>query len=423
MVIKMKNKKYKLKSVLRICMCTYVLLTLFSSSTITALTIDQIFNENFDSEVETKMEAAHAPSSTVSVINSSEVVFEKGYGAQSELDTVYPLYSINKPILAVAILQLYEDGIIDLDEDINSYLPFEIRNPYWPSIPITCKQLLSHQSSLKDRFNEMYEDIIFNSTIPFPEYIYELTNENGSLYSIDLWRDYQPGTGSTYSSLDFDILGYILELKTGDSIDQYLNENIFVPLDMLSTKRNWSDFIQSKRAIPYTWKESINDYEQLDWIDLGGAMDYKTTIEDLSNLLIALMNGGAYDSVRILEDLTVDIMIQDYADGFGLGIFVNTKIKQDSNIRGYNGHIGVGPGYILNMYFKENIGVIFFTNQNDEAGQALADIMPIYHYIFDKAEEINKIPTEETNFHTVTIITLLVSLTVFRFMIKRRKNC
>ena len=206
----MRNKKCKLKSAFSVYIYVLILLILFSSSTITALPIDQIFNESFDSEIVSKIEAAHVPSCVLSVVNSSEVVFEKGYGAQSELDTVYPLYSINKPILAVAILQLYEEGIIDLDEDINSYLPFEIRNPYWPSIPITCKQLLSHQSRLKDRFNETYEDIIFNSTIPLPDYIYELVNENGSLYSTELWRDYQPGTGSAYSSLDFDILAYIL---------------------------------------------------------------------------------------------------------------------------------------------------------------------------------------------------------------------
>ena len=83
---------------------------------------------------------------------------------------------------------------------------------------------------------------------------------------------------------------------------------------MLNTKRNWSDIIQSKRAIPYTWKESISDSVQLDWIDLGGALDYKTTIQDLSKILIVLMNGGEYNSVRILEESTVNIMIQDYAD-------------------------------------------------------------------------------------------------------------
>ena len=226
----------------------FIMSTLMRSNLV-ALQPSEIFDTDFDTEVESKMTTTHMPSCAISVVNHSNVVFEKGYGDQPELDTVYPLYSINKPLLAVAFLQLYEEGLIDLNGDINCYLPFSIRNPNWPDIPITCSYLLSHQSSLNDRNSVNYLDIIVNSTVPFPDYIYELLHENGSLFSEDIWWSYQPGTGSAYSSLDFEVLAYILELQSGMTLNEYLEDNILTPLNMLNTKNNWSDYTESRRPL------------------------------------------------------------------------------------------------------------------------------------------------------------------------------
>ena len=416
----MKKKIKTKKGIGSIIFVVFFIMSFLIQSNIAALQLAEIFNTDFDTEVESKMTATHIPSCAMSVINQSDVIFEKGYGEQPELDTVYPLYSINKPLLAVAFLQSYDEGLIDLNEDINSYLPFSIRNPNWPDIPITCRHLLSHQSSLNDRNSVSYLDIIVNSTVSYPDYIYELLHENGSLFSEDIWWSYQPGTGSAYSSLDFNILAYILELQSGITLDEYLDENILTPLNMVNTKNNWTEYKESRRAIPYLWNSNINDLEHLDWINLGNVMDYKTTVQDLSILLITLMNGGIYNSVRILNETTVDLMIHDYGDGFGFGIFVNTRIKQDSVEIGYNGNLGSGPGYVLNMYYKENIGVILFTNLSDENGYPLPGIMQLYHYIFEQAFKLNEPTTEESS---VSVIGIILFLTVSSgIMLLRRKK-
>ncbi|MHA1708182.1 MAG: serine hydrolase domain-containing protein [Candidatus Heimdallarchaeaceae archaeon] len=245
----MKNKTKKAS----FCTILISLLLLFSisSSEVKSYTVEEIFNTAFDTEVENRMERAHIPSCAISVINHTEVVFEKGYGDQPELNTVYFLASLNKPLEAVAFLHLYEEGIVDLDEDINTYLPYIIRNPYYPNVPITSKMLLSMCASINGQFNQTYIDVSFNHTIAYPDFIYELLNVNGSLYSTDIWRDIYPGTSSSYSTLSFDILTYILELQTNKTYEQYLDENVLTPPGMTNTKGNWSDYDPSQCAIPY----------------------------------------------------------------------------------------------------------------------------------------------------------------------------
>lgn len=82
----------------------------------TARPVVEVFDSEFDTTVENKMNDAKIHSSTISVINRTKVVFEKGYGEQTDLDLVFPLYSINKVLMGVAILQLIEQGFIDLNQ-------------------------------------------------------------------------------------------------------------------------------------------------------------------------------------------------------------------------------------------------------------------------------------------------------------------
>ena len=94
----------------------------FTQFQVYAYGAEDVFNEDFDAEIIGRMISAHLPTITVSVFTEEGTVFEKGYGEQSSLDTIFPLYSLNKPLLALAILKLQEENLIDLEEDVNSYL-------------------------------------------------------------------------------------------------------------------------------------------------------------------------------------------------------------------------------------------------------------------------------------------------------------
>ena len=111
--------------------------------------------QNFDKKIQLLMKLAHMPSLSTCVIKNESVVWSKTYGYYdlknkklATQNTIYMVASISKMFTAIAIMQLWEQGLFDLDDDVNDYLPFELRNPHYPDVPITFRMLLAHQSSL-----------------------------------------------------------------------------------------------------------------------------------------------------------------------------------------------------------------------------------------------------------------------------------
>lgn len=114
----MKDKKI----LLQILSAAFIFSILFIQFQVCAYEAEDVFDEDFDTEIIGRTISSHLPTITVSVFTEEGTVFEKGYGEQPGLDTVFPLYSLNKPVLALAILKLQEGNLIDLEEDVNSLL-------------------------------------------------------------------------------------------------------------------------------------------------------------------------------------------------------------------------------------------------------------------------------------------------------------
>ena len=118
---------------------------------------DAISDFLFDLYIGFLMKIGHRPSIATCIIHDDEVVWSKGYGyydlenlKPTTEDILYLQASVSKTVTATALMQLYEKGLFDLDDDINDYLPFELRNPNHPDEHITIKMILSHRSSLAD---------------------------------------------------------------------------------------------------------------------------------------------------------------------------------------------------------------------------------------------------------------------------------
>ena len=113
--------------------------------------------QDFDKAMAQQVEAAKYPSASVVVFNKDEIIFSKSYGLanieENKLatpDTLYQIASVSKLVTTTAILRLVDSGQISLDDDVNLHLPFEVRNPHYPSAPISVRMLLSHVSSVRD---------------------------------------------------------------------------------------------------------------------------------------------------------------------------------------------------------------------------------------------------------------------------------
>ena len=376
-----------------------------------------IFQNNIDSRIRSLMAQDNIPSLSAGIIVNDALVWSNGYGNQPDgLDTVYMIGSITKVFTATAIMQLYENGSLVLDADINNYIPFSVRNPNYPGDQITIRHLLAHSSGINNfefptwDYDEIFinwsnSNLGWNLTIldPHPamgEFLNESLNPTGSYYESDHWKNFAPGTDWQYTNFGFLLLAYIVEEITNQSYTEYLQEHVLEPLGMTSTGYNFTDFI-GRNAVPYeeddTQLISGPIYNQL---NLGGGA-LRSTVPDLSKFLIAHMNHGTYSNSQILQPQTVDLMQSsqfslsgyDFGGAFsltgqGLGWFLCT----DNTIE----HGGGIAGYLACIAFKTvsngKYGILFTLNKGSSIvydDSLLSNFLPsLINLLFEEAVKL-----------------------------------
>lgn len=346
----------------------------------------------FDRKITLFMRIAGFPSLTACIIKDDQVLWSKGYGyydrseqKPANPDTIYNLASITKTFVGTAIMQLYEQGLFNLDDDVDTFLPFELRNPNFPDDPITFRMLLSHTSSLNMNDQFQYYWYNFSGDPPFnffPEpYLREFLLPGGRYYEPNVWStEYRPGEYAMYANIGFDLISYLVEIISGESFLEYCDTHIFSPIDMKNTGFNLSHFDINQVAIPYqrfngkyyginelsyvpyenNWSTPPEPYYRLRCYPAGGLY---TTVSDLSHFLIAHMNNGIYNDTQILKKETVELMHEKQLnnDWYGLAwMYISLKNRT------YSGHAGDIPGVDTWMLYNQtqNIGVIYLANGN-----------------------------------------------------------
>ena len=351
------------------------------------------------------------PSLSACLIKGDEVIWSKGYGfydldnrKRATENTIYNIAQITKSVTGTALMQLYEQELFDLDEDVNNYLPFSLRNPYFPNETITFRMLLSHSSSLRDDIpiNDVYGRsrsygwVNFSGDPPFSFFPYPWLEEHlipgGKRYNPAHWSHYQkPGEYSFYSHINFAIIAYLVERISGEIFVEYCKEHIFLPLEMYNTSFNLSELDIDNVAIPYYYDKEIGEYLQINELSIDGEihpskywriLNYPagglySTVSDLSHFLIAHVNEGVYNGVRILQKETVDEMHQIQPPGnfnpmiqayYGLAWL----FKEDPLIFNVTlmGHYGLSFGVVGIMYHipTDDARVIFLANGDGFTG-------------------------------------------------------
>jgi CubicO group peptidase (beta-lactamase class C family) len=371
----------------------------------------------FDLKIKSLMFLGSYPSLSICAIENNNVLWYKSYGyadiykkIKPDENTIYIIGSISKTITSIAIMQLYEQDFFNLDDDINNYLSFSLRNPNYPDIPITFRMLLSHRSSIYDYHLYSRQGIIeLAYYFPMAENLCDIVNElfipGGSKYHSECWLNSKPGETTAYSSFGILVLSYLVEKISGLSIEEYCYKNIFEPLNMDNTFFHPSINNTNNIAIPYI--RIFRMYIPLPHFDtkclcsMGGL---HTSVKDLSHLLIALMNNGEYEDVCILKESSVNEMINTiYSEEvfyshlphvYGLGIWSTDKFGER-----LFGHGGGNPGYLCDMYWNLTTkrGFIMFSNHCNPGcptnNLARLRIYPKFHIIRTKLGEtiMNKI--------------------------------
>ena len=396
------------------CLITFLLTpTLSTAITLQHTTIQQgvqnyPFNNDyfFDRIITFLLKIGHYPSMSACIINNTIVVWKNGYGfydmelqKSATESTIYTVASITKTITSTALMQLYEQELFDLDDDINYYLPFSVRNPNFPDDPITIRMLLSHSSSFKpDPLS--YHWFNFSQAPPISWYpnpwLEEYLLPSGAFYSPEIWdTEYRPGEYMQYANINFDLIAYLVQLFSKQPFHEYCNDHIFIPLKMTHTSFRLPDLPIENIAIPYLYQNRTYEklpYYQLLHYPIGGLM---TTVEDLSHFLIAHMNYGVYNGTRILNEDTVELMHTIQPPGniyinfhYGLGwMIVETPIGKNV----YIGHSGDIPGLHTRMFIdtSENTGIICFFNSDRSTSIEKFVSLLIQYLLFTKARQFS----------------------------------
>ncbi|WNB16759.1 serine hydrolase domain-containing protein [Marivirga arenosa] len=326
----------------------------------------------------------------VAILNKDSIVYSKGFGySNKELEkpyttnTVQPIASISKTLLGIALMKAQELDLLQLDEAINTYLPFKIYNPRYKTNPITIRQLANHTSSIldSDDYNRIY---IFNDSIPqfykhLPENIQQNVKEDikrfnnnkmmsasnfiknqyntaGIWYTPENFSNNAPGTSYKYSNMGANIAAYIIELVSGASYTDFLQKHILNPLQMNASGWHSKSNPLKNRSTLYWYGYPIPNYEFITYGD-GGFM---TNIEDFSKFLSAVIKGYCGEQ-NVIKASSYANMVKDPSnDNFKKNMFWNID---DEKI----GHSGNDPGVISHAYFmkKNKRGIIVFANSSE----------------------------------------------------------
>jgi len=202
----------------------------------------------------------------------------------------------------------------------------------------------------------------------------------GKYYNPYIWKNTSPGTFELYSNIGSNVLAYMVEQISGQNFRDYCMQNIFIPLNMQNTSYNYSDLELNKIAVLYNNNNTIQEFFD-DRIYASGGL--KTTIQDLSRFMITYLNKGELDGQRILQETTVEKMLEIQNEMSGICLLWRASLGN------WVGHTGgmVGTATIAEIHPESKTGLIIFCNKHSNTVYQGHDI---YGLVKQKANEFIK---------------------------------
>lgn len=249
-----------------------------------------------------------APGAVVTVVQGDQVLLNKGYGyadmekktAVNPDDTLFRVGSVTKTFTAMAVLQLVDQGKVDLEADIRTYFPdIKFKNPY--KEPVRVKNLLLHNTGFEPREVKM-DDIHgdFETYYPLEDYV----KENFP----PVIR--KPGTSYMYDNFAYLLQGYLIEKVSGKRYEDYMKENVFSVLEMNHSHTVFSQDVLKSLATGYDPASGkpvpVYNVKPTNLPD-GGMF---TTGGDMAKFMIAQLNGGSYKDKSVLSGKSIQLMHQ-----------------------------------------------------------------------------------------------------------------
>lgn len=320
----------------------------------------------------------------VAVVGNGEVVLQKGYGVANveqgtPVDAASTLFrpgSVSKLFTWTAVMQLVEDGKLDLDTDVNEYLDFEI--PDGPSgEPITLRDIMTHTPGFEERLKSLiFEDV--DSMRPLAESVASWVPE----------RIFPVGSTPAYSNYATGLAGYIVERVSGQSFDDYLDANIFEPLGMTNAtfRQPLPERFQDQMSAGYStvWDGEAKDFELVDPAPAGSL---SASGAAMAKFMLAHLQQGSYGEAQILEPATVREMHRTMLTmvpplhRMALGFY-----ESDVNGRNVIAHGGDTQWFHsdLNLFIDDGVGLFISMNSAGQNGATSKIRSALYEAFADR---------------------------------------
>ena len=324
-------------------------------------------------------------------------IFEGGYGASTndsgvKTDTICPVFSSTKPVIATLIFILLEQGRLELGDNVSKFLPEYTGGGREKT---TLVHLLTHTHGVDEAFNKSVENYIKDELkIEHPGE--NSTREDRKQYyvkikqALELPEDYenqkvwetvsirvdlinQPGKAMAYSNYGYDRLRDIICAVTGESIDSFAQRVLFEPLEMADShwtlpKEKYGRVLgRNERCTGYGFINSENCYN-----NQGGGNGLKTTVDDMSRFCEMILGDGKYNNYRIISPASIKQMASNYNsslpnawDSWGLGWnYRGTKVDDSGVLRSADSiDHGGWAGHRILVDAKFGLSVIAFYGQ------------------------------------------------------------
>lgn len=373
-----------------------------------------------DRMVKEHVDAGKIPGAVVLIARNGKIVYHKAFGFSNletrsplQKDNIFRIASQTKAVTSLAIMMLFEEGKFLLDDPVSRYIPefknarvltgFNWGDSTYSAEPaksdITIRQLLTHTSGIdyaaigNQEFKALYAKAGVPSGIGNTNAV--LADKIKTLAKLPL--KHHPGEKYTYG-LNTDVLGYLVEVLSGQPFDQFLKMRIFEPLGMNDTYFYLPSAKHSRLVALYaTENEKLvrpsvvydgvqPDYPLSNGSYFSGGAGLSSTTEDYAKFLQLFLNRGEYNGVRLLSRKTVELMLTNQlqpsmTNQFGLGFGLETEKNDAGSI------LSVGSfswGGAFNTHYwadpKEKLVGLIFTNMYNSPYWNLGDKYKVLTY-------------------------------------------
>lgn len=344
--------------------------------------------EVLDRQLQSYVDSGQRQAIVLKATKQGVSIFEGTYGTNTKpggvnMDTIFNVASITKPVIATLIMCMQEDGLIDITEPVCRYLP-EFKGEGKEEICIW--HFMTHSSGMNDSLFGKCQDYIKENlgvdlkddSITQQEFekrekealqklgvSEDTTGRMADLYyliSLKMKPDFKPGVDMSYFSYGYQRLADILVQVSGKSLDVYASEKIFQPLGMKDTywklpKEKYDKVIgRNDSAVSASWFNSEENYQ----IESGSG-GLKTNVQDMTIFMQMILGRGTYQGVRILSPASVKLMFANH----NKGVLSNGNEEYASWSLGWN----------IKCMKKDGDGILRSENAIDHTGYAGTKIL------------------------------------------------